>query len=458
MSRPPHAAPPAGAGASPAAVGLLMGALVIPGALGLSTIAIALPSLSGDLGLSAPQAAWALAAFLLAQAMFVAILGRLGDRSGMRAIVLAGAALAVAGSALATAAGAFWPLLAGRALQGAGAAGLWVAAFGTIGARFEGAARARAVGVMTSLMGIVSGAGTLIGGVLADLGSWRVVTALPALALPAAVPAARLAPPAVAAGAARARVDAVGAALLALLASALVLLLQTPSVDLPGRVVAVVAAVAAAALAAVALRVRAVPDGFLPARVVRSATFRRGALAVGSLMAGYVATLFAAPVLILGGHGWSMTHVGLVLAPAAVAAAVSSRAAGRMLGRFEPFRMAAWSCGSTVAGVLLGALADGAPAGTAVALSLVLIGLSVGQVALLAAVPYAVDPDVRGLATGLYTLVFLLGGAFGTAAVTGLSDPLGLPGALACVAVLPAAGAALAASCARSRAREARPA
>ena len=443
MSRSPHTASPAPPGGSPTAVGMLMGALIVPGALGISTIAIALPSLSADLSLSAPQAAWVIAAFLLAQAMFVAIFGRVGDRSGHRTIVIGGTLVVATGAVLAASAGGFTPLIVGRALQGMGAAALWVGAFGTIGARFDGLDRARAVGVMASCLGIISGAGTLIGGVLTDVGSWRLVAALPALALIPAVPSVRLAPAAPPPGAAR-RVDVVGAALVTLLASVLVLLLQTPSVDLPAHLVAALAVVAVATGGVLIRRVRSVPDGFLPARVLRSASYRRGTVAIGSLLGAYVATLFAAPLLMLQSHDWTMTHVGLVLAPAAVVSALSARAAGRMLGRVDPFRMAVWSCVFAVAGVLLGAVADGGPAWTSVALCLVLVGLSVGQVALLAAVPLAVDPDVRGLATGLYTLGFLLGGAIGSAAVAGLSDPLGLQGALACVAALPLIGALLA--------------
>jgi len=42
--------------ASPTTVGLGLGALVVPGALGVSTISVLLPSMSADLELSAPQA------------------------------------------------------------------------------------------------------------------------------------------------------------------------------------------------------------------------------------------------------------------------------------------------------------------------------------------------------------------------------------------------------------------
>jgi hypothetical protein len=66
---------------------------------------------------------------------------------------------------------------------------------------------------------------------------------------------------------------------------------------------------------------------------------------------------------------------------------------------------------------------------------------------------------VAGLAGTAYELAhitndgdnhFALGGAMGSALVLGLSDPLGLPGAVAAVAVIPAAGAALALAAGRA--------
>jgi hypothetical protein len=63
----------------------------------------------------------------------------------------------------------------------------------------------------------------------------------------------------------------------------------------------------------------------------------------------------------------------------------------------------------------------------------------------------AVDPGERNVATGLFQLCSMLGGAMGSALVVGLSEPLGLPGAVAAVAVIPAAGALLALAAGRAR-------
>jgi predicted MFS family arabinose efflux permease len=72
-----------------------------------------------------------------------------------------------------------------------------------------------------------------------------------------------------------------------------------------------------------------------------------------------------------------------------------------------------------------------------------IVGFMAAQVVLVDRVPLVLAPEVRSIATGVFILVFLIGGAIGTAMVAGLTDPLGLAGAVACVAALPAAGAVL---------------
>ncbi len=48
--------------------------------------------------------------------------------------------------------------------------------------------------------------------------------------------------------------------------------------------------------------------------------------------------------------------------------------------------------------------------------------------------------DVRGVALGVATLVFLTGGSIGSAVVGGLGQVIGLGGSLAVLALLPAMG------------------
>lgn len=105
---------------------------------------------------------------------------------------------------------------------------------------------------------------------------------MPALSLLAVAGAARLAP---AVEARHARLDAAGAGLVASLAAALVLLLQTPSIELPTWALIALPLVVIAAAATLTQRVRAAPDGFIPAAVVRSRRYVLGALAALTIFA-----------------------------------------------------------------------------------------------------------------------------------------------------------------------------
>jgi MFS family permease len=432
---------------SASATGALLGALVAPAALGASTSAIALPAISDDLGLTGGQAVWVLAGYMLAAALAVPVLGRLGDLRGIRSVLLAGAASAVGGSLIVALAGSFPMLLGGRLLQGAAFGALPIAAFAIVAAHYEGADRAVALGALTAVLSAISGSGTLIGGVLTDATDWRVVVALPALVLLALPAALRLAPSERRAGA---RLDVAGAALVAAFASAAILLLETPSVDFAGWMVAALAIVALGTAVAIAGRIRRRPDGFVPAAVVASPRFVLGTLAAMTLFAAYLAMLFAAPLLLLREHDWTTTTIGLVLLPAAALGAVGARVAARLNASHDPFHVAAALAAGSAAGLLVGGLGAGAPLATVAAFGLVLGGFAASQGGLVAQVPLAVEPGVRSVATGLFQLASLLGGAMGSAAVVGLSEPLGLAGAVAAVAAVPAAGALLALAAGRA--------
>lgn len=430
----------------PFPTGILIGALVAPAALGVSTAAVALPELSEQLALSPAQAVWVLAGYVLANAMAVAIFGRLGDIRGVRPVLLAAGALIAAGSLVAALSGSFALLIGGRLLQGAGVGGLPVAAFAIVGARFEGAVRAQVLVVMTGMISVISGSGALIGGGLTDVLSWRAVVAVPALSLLAVGAVLPLAPePSSREG----RVDVVGAVLVAALASALVLLLETPSVHFPGWLLAALGLVALSAAAALARRMRVRPDGFIPARVVRSRRFVLGTLAQLSVYCAYLGLLFAAPPLLLSEHDWSPTQVGLVMLPAAACGALGAQLVNRLLGHRDAFRIAAALALASAVGMLLAGAADGSPVWTVAALSLVLTGFVASQAGLVGRVPLAVDASVRSVAAGIFTLVQFLGGAMGSAAVAGLREPLGLAGAVACLAIVPAIGALLALAASR---------
>ncbi|MYV69200.1 MFS transporter, partial [Streptomyces sp. SID2131] len=90
--------------------------------LDVSVVNVALPSLRADLGLSALGLQWVLNAYSIAFAGFMLLGGRAADLYGRKAMFLLGLAVFTAGSVAGGLAQEGWQLVAGRAVQGLGAA------------------------------------------------------------------------------------------------------------------------------------------------------------------------------------------------------------------------------------------------------------------------------------------------------------------------------------------------
>ena len=183
------------------------------------------------------------------------------------------------------------------------------------------------------------------------------------------------------------------------------------------------------------------PEGFLPKAVIREPVVVRSALAASAVPAAWFALLIAVPA-VLAAEGWTPLQVGLALVPSAVTGFLAPRLAGPLLARLGPARSLVTS--GITAAVALGVAALGAARGSApvlvTAVVLVTFAFGLGQPALMAAVGGAVPADVRGVALGIATLVFLVGGGVGSAVVGGIGEVLGLDRSLLLLAVLPLAG------------------
>src|SRR4051812_31066587 len=90
--------------------------------LDATIVAITLPSVQADLGLSTTTLGWVITAYTLTFGGCLLAAGRLADRLGRRRTFMAGLVVFAAASLACGLAPAGAPLLAGRALQGVGAA------------------------------------------------------------------------------------------------------------------------------------------------------------------------------------------------------------------------------------------------------------------------------------------------------------------------------------------------
>ncbi len=420
------------AGRVAALVGLLFGLA----GMGSAAVAVTLPAIAADLDLSTGGVSWVISLYALMLAVATAVYGRVADLAGIRLPLLVGVVLMAGSAVLGALAPSYEVLLAARLLQGSGAAAVPVLGMAIVSARYDGSVRTNALGRVAGTAAAVSALGPLVGGLVEDVLSWRTVVALPALGL-LVVPALWRAVPSEGTGA---RLDLLGAVLVAATASGLVLLVQSPS---SGVVVAVVGAVLLAlGVPAATARVRRRPEGFLPLAVVREPVVVRSALAASCVPAAWFALLIAVPA-VLAVRGWTPLQVGLALVPSAVTGFLAPRLAGPLLVRLGPTRSLITSGGTAALALLLAA--GGASTGSAVllvgAVVLVTFAFGLGQPALMAAVGGAVPADVRGVALGIATLVFLVGGGVGSAVVGGIGEVLGIDRSLLFLALLPVLGA-----------------
>jgi MFS family permease len=400
-----------------------------------SAVTVALPELAHDLDVSAATAAWMVSGYTVALAVATPAHGRIADMIGIRLPLAIGTGAMALGALMSALAPSFPVLVAARVVQGAGAAAIPVLATALITTRWSGADRGAALGRIAGVAATLGSLGPLIGGGLEALGGWRWAVALPLLGALAIPPLWRVAP----AGGTGERIDGIGAALVALAASGMVLLIQSPSSGVVTAAVGATLLVVGAPL--LGLRIRTRPHGFLPREIITNTTVLRSAFAAASVPASWFALLLGVP-LTAASWGWTPLATGTLLVPAAVVGFVSPAIARSLLGRLGPRRSIALACPTAIMALLVaatGALLQ-APALLMLAVMLVGAAFGVGQPAMLSSVGAAVPADQRGVALGIATLVFLTGASVGAALVGGLAGTIGVAGAFCVLVALPLAG------------------
>ncbi|MBG6090406.1 MFS transporter [Actinomadura viridis] len=140
--------------------------------LDVTVVAIALPHIETDLGLSRQAVTWTVSAYTLTFGGLMLLGGRAADLIGARRVVLAGLLVFTLASLVTGFAGSAAVLLGGRIAQGLGAALLSPSALSLVVGLFDGAERNKALGVWSALGGGGAALGVLLGGLLTAGPGW----------------------------------------------------------------------------------------------------------------------------------------------------------------------------------------------------------------------------------------------------------------------------------------------
>jgi EmrB/QacA subfamily drug resistance transporter len=338
----------------------LVGAFMV--LLDVSIVNVALPSIEREFSVSAGTAQWVVSGYALTFGLALVPAGRLGDTFGRRRMFLIALSAFVLTSALTGAAQTTGWLLAARLLQGVAGGMLIPQNVGLIQDMFRGAERARAFGILGSVVGLSTATGPVVGGVILDLAGsqdgWRWVFYVNVpIGLVALVLAYRLVPARSTARTRGAHLDLVGSLLLG--AGVLGLLLPVVSTESggPGWLWWLFVPAALLLTAFARWEVRTAARGRAPLldpQLARTVGFPTGSAIALVYFTGFTGIWVVLALFFQDGLGYSPLRSGLAVTPFALGSAVSAVLAGRAVPRFGR-RL-------TAAGLLAAAIGMGATA------------------------------------------------------------------------------------------------
>lgn len=394
-------------------------AVLFLASLGQTIVSTALPIIVGDLrGLD--HITWVITAYLLASTVGAPICGKLGDMYGRRVVLQGAIAMFLLGSVVCGLAGSMAQMVAGRAIQGLAGGGLIVVSMAVVADVLPPRDRGRAQGALGGVFGVSTVIGPLIGGFIVQNLSWHWVffvnlpVGLVALGVLAAVLPGR-------ADAVRHRIDYAGAALLATLLSATVLLANLggtayPWASAPIVGLGVVAALALGAFVAVEMRA---PEPILPLSLFGINNFvvaNSVGFLVGCAMFG---TITFMPLYLQTVQGVSPATSGLFLVPMMAGLIGTSIVAGQVMSRTGRYRRLPILSTAvlTVAMLLMATLSSGTPLWL-ITVYMLLTGIGIGPVMSVgvAAIQNAVPASMLGVGTASANMFRLIGGSLGTSA------------------------------------------
>jgi EmrB/QacA subfamily drug resistance transporter len=302
-------------------------------ALDQTIVATALPSIVGDLG-GLAQYSWVFTAYMLASTVTVPLYGKLGDVYGRKPLIMFAIVVFVAGSALCGIAQNMTQPVIFRGVQGVGAGGLIPLAIAVVGAIIPPRDRGRYQGLIGAVFGAASILGPAVGGFIVDNTTWRWIfyVNVPVGAAALGVIAATM--PRRAAHADRS-IDWVGAALLALSSTSLLLGLVWGGRQYPWSSGHVVGSLVAAVIVFALFLVyeRRVPETILPFGLIRNRIVAASLICMTLVGMAMFGTISYVPLFVQGVIGTSATSSGVVLTPLMLGAVTASFLSGQWVSR-----------------------------------------------------------------------------------------------------------------------------
>lgn len=417
-----------------------------------SAIIPALPTLGRDLSMHPAWTAWLLSGYLIVATVGTPVLGKLADRRGTRRVLLAVLVVFLLASAAAATAPNAAVVILCRAAQGVGGA-VFPLTFSITREQLPRGRVGAAIGILIGAFGLGTLLGFGLGGLIAELASWRVIFGAGALSILVGLVLVALLVPRSRPLPVRTRLDLLGASQLAA-ASVCLLLALTLGVQLGWTSALALGLFAVSAGMGVlwVRRERRAPDPLIDLQLFSTRPILLANVSAIGLGFALFGAFFLLPKLVEAppsrlhyGFGAGPIQQGLFLLPAAVGQLAAGPVAGALGRRWSPKWVLVAGMGLTLAGLVILACVPSS-AWEVVLASLVLgTGFGSGVQASSTLVTQGVARERTGISTALNSTVRRFAGGVGAqvsaAELTALQLPA-LGGAPSHVAFMLAFGTA----------------
>ncbi|XID93299.1 MFS transporter [Paenibacillaceae bacterium WGS1546] len=412
----------------------LLGCFLLFSVMNVTVFNVALPEISSDLKISSALAGWVITGYAMVYAIGSLMYGKLADLFSLRRLMTIGIALFAAGSIIGFVSQGFAWLLVGRLVQSAGASSIPALAMMIPARYFPPERRGAVMGLIASFIALSAGIGPIVGGAVAGAMHWKYLFLL-SLGTLIVLPFLRRALP----DEARkpGSIDTIGAALLA--GTVAMLMLTINNFDGSGAVI--YGGIFAVLLILFIVRSQRSKEPFIALSLFTDGPYRYAIIAMLlSSMTGFSLMLLI-PLMLESMFALGADRIGMVLFPAAMAAAFMGRLGGRWTDRFGSIPILLLAAAFMISGFVL--LAGLSWAGAwVVALSLILpnIGFVFIQSSMSKLVSMLLPAERLGAGMGVFSMTNFLAGAIGgtlasTAVDWGVPFPVILL-SMACLLVL----------------------